>query len=320
MSYFYNFGGLKVCSSFTLKGIQPFDGETTEALCDVRFLIDNSTQSEESTLVFQWPSGRYGMSLWSCGQNWLVKTARNGSYLISDSGYTISCFPDSRYPSDDMGEFIVRRLMPRLAILHGGIALHVASLSDGKNGYLLMGPSGAGKSTLTANLHHKLGWDILSDDISILHHGDPPTVSPSTVGVCLHEDSLSSLGSFASDVKKLSAYENKFWVGFGKNKNLTPKPIKNFILLTATSDTHTPPGRALIERISTKKAFQHIWQQLVRFNPTNMVMETYLFKSIGSFVNASALYNLTYPKEYNEIECAIEKINRLSFETPEIFQ
>ena len=75
-------------------------------------------------------------------------------------------------PAPALADVLVRRVLPRVATLSGATAIHAAALAGQDGGLLLLGPSGAGKSTLSAALAHFLGWEILSDDISILREKD----------------------------------------------------------------------------------------------------------------------------------------------------
>ncbi|MBU1170199.1 MAG: hypothetical protein KKD44_11600 [Proteobacteria bacterium] len=301
MNNYYDFGGMKVSSSFKLNGLRPVETSMGRKIRSVCFMIDHGALPDAAQPIFQWP-GRYGMSLWSHEQDWLIKSSRTGSFLISDEGRQIRCFPGGGTVEDDMGEFIARRLLPRLSIFHGGLAVHGASLSDGMGGFVFLGASGSGKSTLTATLHHKRGWDVFSDDISILHLDPHVKISPASTGVCLWRDSLSGLGLRADATKKLSAYKNKFVIETGDDTILTPKPVCACVLLKSFNGIDSGAGNVRIERIPSHAAFFHLWRQLVRFNPSDHAMESFLCNNVGALASAIPMYTLSYPRGYEKLD------------------
>lgn len=309
MCFAYAFGGLIVSSSFELQGLRPFRDKVDGDAVVVRFFIGKGSQPDDGRQIYRWP-GRYGMSLWSQGRDWLLMSARNGSFLITEDGCSVACFPDSRNASfEGIGEILVRRVLPRLAPLHGRVSLHAASLSDGEGSCLLMGSSGAGKSTLSAALNRELGWDVLSDDISILHNNAwPPVVSPAAMGVCLRRDSLSGLDIAPACLQKLTAYENKFWCGIEDERILFPKPIRAFLALTSTSGTGETSDKVEVERISVRNALAHLIHMLIRFNPMDMILEARLFKSLSNFAISIPMYTLSFPRSYSQLRSVAEAI------------
>ena len=67
-------------------------------------------------------------------------------------------------------------------------------MSDGRRAVLVLGASHAGKSTLSAALHQHLGWQVLSDDISLIEVGDASIRCFRVgTGTCLRADTLAGL-------------------------------------------------------------------------------------------------------------------------------
>ena len=196
----------------------------------------------------------------------------------------------------------MRRILPRLAQLHGGIPLHAASLSDGKGIYLLLGPSGAGKSTLSATLNRELGWKVFGDDVSILHgEARPPVASPGAMGVCLWQDSLSGLDELSTRPHKLTIYENKFWCGIEDEQTLLPQPVAAFLMLVSPRDSGRRLAKAEITPIPPRDALLQLMHQLIRFDPTDQAAEARSFKSLSGLTTVIPTYAISYPRQYDHL-------------------
>lgn len=301
----YDFAGLKVCSPFPLPGLRPFRGDEDVRGATVRLSCGKGSPPGALRPLFRW-QGRYGLALRSQGNDFLLESARHGSFLITEAGRSITCFPGCMKTSSGTEETLVRRILPRIVQLHGGIALHGAALSDGQAVFLLLGDSKAGKSTLAAVLSRELGWKIFSDDTSILGlSGAPAVVSPSTLGVCLRQDSLSGLNIPRAEQRRLLADETKYWHCVEDGRTLLPQRIQAFLWLKTL-----PTNRDTVEfnPIPGRDSLFVLIRQLVRFNPTDRALEARLFQSLSELAAAIPMYALAYPRGFEKLRNVAEQI------------
>jgi hypothetical protein len=297
----YSFGGLKIRSSIALPGLRSWCGNQSDGVPIIRLSLQSCSTSDQEREIFRW-KGRYGLILSSLGPDWLFKSARDGLFYITDRGHSISCSPDPRSTIAGVAEIIVRRILPRVVQLHGRIASHAATLTSENGGYLLLGPSGTGKSTLAAALAGELGWNVLSDDISILDvNSDPPHVNPATIGVCVWQDSLSALAASQASSQKLLAYQTKFWHDISEEQPPPRRPIRAFLLLPRRNGARAAGEQVEAVRVPPAEALVHLVRHLIRFNPTDMTAEARIFKSLGKLAHTVPMYALFYPRSYEEL-------------------
>lgn len=310
MQFFYAFGALKVASPFPLPGLMSVPDGAERPSNVIHLFIEKGALPESVEPVYRW-SGRYGLSLWSHGKDWLLKSARNGSCLIGDNGTAIACYPESSTEAG-MGELLVRRVLPRLAQLHGAVALHAAALSDGEAAYLLLGPSGAGKSTLSAALSRQLGWRVLSDDHAITYHDSlVPFASIAATGLCLRQDSMAAMDLEPTRYQRLTAYRDKFCCAVANDRILPPRPVHALLFLIHPNNTDCCPDRFDFKQIAHHETVIRLMHQLIRFNPTDMLAVAGLFSSLGRMAAGVPAYTVSYPRGYERLCDVVEQVSGL---------
>lgn len=244
------------------------------------------------SVLYRW-GGRYGLTLAKLDGRWLFSSELDGVFLIDPSLRVIRCFiRDSS--SAVWLDVLVRRVLPRVAILAGASAIHAAALATPHGAVLLLGRSGAGKSTLSAALGHA-GWDILSDDISVIWNPAAPEIAPATTGVCVWRDSRDALALQVEHCAPMPAYDGKFRYSSGNDTGVSAQPLRAFVFLMRSGDVETP----VLRRLAASEGLIRIAQQRIRFNPADGKDETLtMFERLRSMVGAVPCYGLDYPGDY----------------------
>jgi len=234
------------------------------------------------------------------GQQWLMWSSFDGSFLIDVSARTIRCFvKDLEDPA--WLDVFVRRVLPRVAILFGASAIHSAAAAIGGRALLLLGESGAGKSTTSAALG-AAGWDVLSDDISILWDPEAPTVAPATTGMCVWPDSREGLGIADAQCVAMPGYPGKMRFVPGNESNTALVPLNALVFLQRGK------GEPLLLPISGAEAMVRASQQRIRFNPgdpTGKEMRD-AFAALSGIARTTACYRLSVPRDYGMLPAVID--------------
>lgn len=245
--------------------------------------------------LFRW-NGRYKLELGAFGQQWLMRSAFDGVFLIDEAQHSIRIFVEDR---DDPAwlDVFVRRVLPRIAILFGATAIHSAAAAIDGRALMLLGESGAGKSTTSAALG-AAGWDVLSDDISIVWHPDAPKVAPSTTGICVWPDSRLGLGIDEDRCEAMPGYPGKKRFVSGNDSNTTLVPLDALVFLEKRGG-----GVPAISPISGAEAMTRASHQRIRFNPGNPAggeMQAN-FAALWKIASVTPCYRLSVPRDYGAL-------------------
>lgn len=265
--------------------------------------------------MYRWP-GRYKLTLSTVGAGWLLTTSAHGATFVSADGRSIICYPDAA-ASPDWPDVLVRRIIPRLAQWHGRIALHAATVSDGRAATILLGPSGAGKSTLAAALRQHVGWRVLSDDISLVD-GDaaPPVALPTGAGLCLWPDSLSTLVPSVSHCRIVAGHDDKRWLEVDV-ETVEPRRVVSAILVLSAEGAAEEHAPIAIHPVAPRDAAMHAGVQMVCFNPSDPALFARAWAAVGRLVDAVPTFSLTYARGYAHLaEVATSLASRLSVAAP----
>ncbi|MES2442351.1 MAG: hypothetical protein V4574_05940 [Pseudomonadota bacterium] len=225
-----------------------------------------------------------------------MASALDGVFLIDAAGRTVRCFAE-RPHEDAWLDVLVRRVLPRVAMLFGATTIHGAAAVHDGAALLLLGESGAGKSTLSAYLG-SAGWGILSDDISILWDPEAPLVAPATTGVCVWADSRAGLALPEALCRPLTGYPGKVRYVPGGEDATDLVPLKALVFL-ARSDVAepvlqpVPPGEGLIRAA----------HQRIRFNPADATGAETIgnFERLTEIVRVTPCHRLCYPADYGAL-------------------
>lgn len=137
------------------------------------FRLTNSRQSIESG--WEQVSSAEAAAVWKRGSEYSIRLPEGiEARIVSKSRVEVfSPLTDSSATAD----FVLRRIVPRIAAHLGVLVLHAACVEMDGHGILLLGPSGRGKSTLSAALT-LAGARFVADDITWIGLGSEPIAVP----------------------------------------------------------------------------------------------------------------------------------------------
>jgi hypothetical protein len=319
----YAYGGLALTSTLDLRGLRGRIANSGRTPAGHVVVLDRSACRPPSAVpLFRWP-GRYGLSLARAGSGWLFGSTRGGTFHVDDAGLLIAaCAPElpGAAPGTDGTEFcdvLVRRVLPRAALLQGRLALHAAALAQphGRSGVLLTGPSSAGKSTLAAAAALG-GWAVLSDDIALLDKAGAQAhvLLQAATGVCLWNDSRLGLALPAQACRPLPGYDGK--VFYEPAPTAPPQPeSRDGVALTALIQLQRggPDGRCELQRLTATQAFADLAQQLIRFNPSAGAPDEMRRQSprLAALAQQVPAWRLHYPSRYDALAEALALVAAL---------
>jgi hypothetical protein len=282
----YVFAGLAIRSSFELAEFPILRGAPDESLPDIGICTGTQPVPHAEQELFRWPGG-YRLSLARAGGSWLLSSARHGSVHIGDAGRSLSCFVDARTGLAGMTELLARRILARVALLHGAVTLHAAAASRGADALLLLGASGAGKSTLSAALARDPAWSVLSDDFSILRGADGGAIWPALAGVKLRPDSHAALGGPLDRVSDDAAH---------------PRQLRGLVFL----DRSAAATRAELRGLSPADGLVNAASHALRFNPADRRELALRMQQLSEIARAVPAFVLRYPNDYTRLPEAAE--------------
>jgi hypothetical protein len=256
--------------------------------------------------------GRYRLALDACGDDWLIRCGDELGVTIADSGRALRCHcPDpARLPL--LAEILIRRVLPRVSVFHGRLPIHAATLGDGHGATMLLGSSGSGKSTMTAALAQRLGWDIFTDDMSILGDDGGHTVFPTLRGVSVWPESRHALGLPSEECRPLQQHAGKVWYAPPSAAPLVPQPLEALILLS-----FNPEGEGIeYQRLVGPSALVEVLSQVVAFNPRDSGEIAALVARFAPMIASIPIYGLSYPRDYQALPAVVDTIRRLRIDAP----
>lgn len=283
----YLYGGLRIDSELALTRLAPV-ARRDAGTAEIELTLARGA-AVRGRRIYQWP-GRFEMSLWSSDAGWVFHSARMGlDVTVTNDGRQLGCHPGD---TETLSEFVIRRVLPRVAQLHGRMTVHAALVLGPHGGVMLAGPSGAGKSTLAAALGTMGGWDQLSDDICLVAP-DGCGVWASAPGAYLTPRSMAALGFDADDGAGDPSRSGKAWFHIGAPAP-EPLPIAGLVFLDRRSDVRA----ARLVSISRAEALGSLTPQFIRFDPSDGAAEERLFRSFARVVGAFECYRLEYASDY----------------------
>src|SRR5262245_11984073 len=314
LRFVYELGGFEIRSTFPLP-LRRAVPRPEFVAATIHVDTSSGPVPHDGPVVYRWP-GRYKLTLSALDAGWLLTTSAHGAAFISTDGRSIVCYPDSA-ASPDWPDVLVRRILPRLAQWHGRIALHAATVSDGRTATILLGPSGAGKSTLAAALRQHVGWRVLSDDICLVD-GDtvPPVALPTGAGLCLWPDSLSPLVPSVSDCRIVAGHDEKRWLEDNAEAPEPRRAVTAILVLSAdgAADQH---AAIAIHPVAPRDAAIYAGAQMMCFNPSDPGLFARSWAAVGRLVDVVPTFSLAYPRGYERLaEVATSLASRLSVAAP----
>ncbi|WP_296615827.1 hypothetical protein [Sphingomonas sp.] len=257
----------------------------------IEFSAGNPPAPDE--LLCDW-GGRYGLRLSRSGRDRVFTSAFEGAIAVSSDGRKIRVTAPRLPIGRGLHDILVRRVLPRVATLFDAAAIHAASIANDGRGLLLYGPSGAGKSTMTAALS-RAGWNVLSDDISIIRGADEARIEPCTTGICVWTDTQSALGLEAERCETMAGYDGKV-----RYLGTSPAPALGASLAACVTLERDPLiGSPALERLGSSDGIKSIIQQLILFNPNGLPDERLPpIEAAVATVSEVPFFRLRYPSGF----------------------
>jgi hypothetical protein len=275
---------------------------------DVRILSGDPLPDGNEQLLHHW-GGRYGLSLGQTGSGWVFRSCFGDAITVSQDGRRVGLTGDAAARSPGTYDVLERRVLPRVATLFGATALHGASVRKNGLGLLLLGSSGAGKSTLTAALAVN-GWDVLSDDLSVVRGGDGPVLEPCGTGICVWPDTRAALNLDPRRCDAMPGYVGKLRYDAGQTHDVAPARLGGCIVLKRRPDIVRPR----IEPIRQAEALIAAVRQYVPFNPAGSIEQhAEAVAAIHRIVAAAPAFRLSYPGNYAALDATREALEALAF-------
>ena len=226
--------------------------------------------------------------------------------------------PKSAAPASDIRLWLLGTAFGALLHQRGLLPLHVSAVKSPNGVWAFAGDSGEGKSTLAGFLHGRFGWDLVSDDVSVIDlQGDRPLIRSGPRKLKLWEDALRHLGyDGRSAVRDLSSNQ-KFQLYLPTHAVCQAERLTALVLLESTSDGLSPSleivrGReafdvclSAVYRPYMARLFKCTAKELVELAALANCIQIYRFRrprSLGDFEsNLTPLLNQIRTNETSEI-------------------
>ena len=250
-------------------------------------------------------SGRFQLALeGDRTDGWTIRCGDEVAIECDPSGSTLDCTCRDSAVVGKLREILSRRVLPRLAWLHGRLPVHGASLVQRDGAVLMLGWSGAGKSTLTAAMA-AAGWDILSDDMSILSGAEDPHVWQTAPGVSVWEPSRRGLGLPLEACRPIDGYNGKYWYAPPQRRHAAPVPIRAVLFLSS--------GGAAVDwaRVTGPRAAIMAASQMVRFDPGDRGATAKGLECLTRLVAGMPCYTFRQPHSYDMLPSTIDAVSTI---------
>lgn len=205
--------------------------------------------------------------------------------LVGGDGRTISLIASpAAYTRDDLAAYALGPALTLALHLQGAVLVHAASVVMHEKAVLFAGPSGSGKST-TAAMLHRLGYPVLSDDVTEVKDG---RAFASTPTVRLWPDVLDALyGSAAAFPDRAPSWDKKLLcVG---DAGIAGQPIAAILFLEPRN------GPPRLEPIDARNG----WRRLIAETPTARLpgaeMERKIFEVTSALADQVPLFSFVPP-------------------------
>lgn len=295
MTHFYSFGGLRVRSAIELPGLVSAEAADGSCAGELDLRVVTGPPVEHALVSYEWRNG-YRMRIGEQDGRWLIRSRFEGSFLIDRDGRAMTLVVGSLPPAPEVIEILLRRVLTRVPMLQGAIAVHAASLLQDGGGMLLIGRSGAGKSTLCAALTVQRGWQILGDDTALLWHPDAPMLGAGAKSVCLWPDSRDGLELARDTAVPLASARGKGRSPVAADDPPPLTPLRALVFLDR-SDTVAEPR---LEPLDTAEAMALIVPQIIHFNPSgaSVAERIHAVSGLRTVLQVRPAWRLVYPSDY----------------------
>ncbi len=295
MTYCYSFGGLRVRSSIELPSLVHAGEADNGWAGELELRVEVGARLEHDVVDYEWRNG-YRMRIGAKEGRWLIRSRFDGSFLIDRDGRALTLVVDAMPPDPAAIEVLLRRVLTRVPMLQGAIAVHAASLMHDGGGMLLIGRSGAGKSTLCGALTVQGGWQILGDDTALLWDPAEPMLGAGAKSVCLWPESRAGLALSPDDSIPLASATGKGRSPVAAGDPPPLVPLRALVFL----DRRTGMAEPRLERLEAAEAMALIVPQIIHFNPSGASVQerVHAVSGLRDVLAARPAWRLVYPSDY----------------------
>jgi len=295
MAYVYSFGGLRVRSSIALPGLVSAGESDGGWAGELNLIVERGSPVDHDEVSYEWRNG-YRMRIGDKDGRWLIRSRFDGSFLIDRDGRAMTLVAATMPPDPAAIEVLLRRVLTRVPMLQGAIAVHAASLLQDGGGLMLIGRSGAGKSTLCAALTVQGGWQILGDDTALLWNPQAPMLGAGAKSVCLWPESRDGLELAAEQSVPLASATQKSRSPVEAGDPPPLAPLRALIFLDRRADV----TESRLERLVVAEAMTLIVPQIVHFNPSGASVQerVHAVSGLRQLLQIRPAWRLVYPSDY----------------------
>lgn len=301
----YDFCGLLISSPLDFYSFRR-SPVVSPGIVDVTISLTVGAMPPGRSVRHAW-QGRFGLTLEGDARTgWVIRCRDDLAIICDAAGTVLDCRCRDAGDIPLLREILSRRILPRLTLLHRRLPIHAAALARRDDSVLMFGASGAGKSTLTAAMA-AAGWDIMSDDMTVLTGVEDARVWQSAPGVSLWEASRLGLALPDTTCRAIEGYDGKYWYAPPHRARPGTVPVGVMVFLSFDTACDAIEWRP----ISGPTAMVMAASQMVRFDPADKDESRRMLDSIGRLVRRIPCYTFTYPRIYAALPRTIEAITAI---------
>lgn len=161
----------------------------------------------------------------------------NGKLITIDRRLGLEKSP----PAADLRLWLLGSVFGALLHQRGLLPLHVSAVQTPNGVWAFTGESGEGKSTLAGFLIKRFGYELVSDDVSVIDPQDrEPIIYPGPRKLKLWPDALSRFGFEGSKKTRDLSNSEKFQIYLDGEGRYRPQPLHAVVLLETSQDDSAP--------------------------------------------------------------------------------
>ena len=160
--------------------------------------------------------------------------------------------PSEPIPASDIRLWLLGSAFGALLHQRALLPLHVSAVKAPAGIWAFTGGSGEGKSTLAGFLHKKFGWDLISDDVSVLDTKiDHVSIYPGPRKLKLWADALERLGFDDRPCLQDLSTTDKFQIYLADEQAVESAPLAGLVIL----ESSPADGGSAITKLNGVEAF-----------------------------------------------------------------